>query len=64
MCMSASVCSAPIRDLRMCITFSPGQRNLLQVEFNAAPMKDALGWAKSAITSKEGAPQMLLAVFG
>jgi len=26
-----------------------------QAEFNAAPMQDALGWAKSAITSKEGA---------
>ncbi|CAE6973066.1 unnamed protein product [Symbiodinium sp. CCMP2592] len=27
----------------------------VQAEFNAVPMKDALGWAKSAITSKEGA---------
>ncbi|CAE7796386.1 unnamed protein product [Symbiodinium sp. CCMP2456] len=26
-----------------------------QAEFNAAPMQNALGWAKSAITSKEGA---------
>ena len=28
-----------------------------KAEFSAGPMKEALGWAKSAIASKEGEPQ-------